>query len=226
MRKHHAASTTSLPPWVDIRRAASCYRPNVAATTWRRVGRLSFRRRIGLIAAGSVPFSAFVFVEAVQLSNDLVPAPFLARIAIGVVAAIALELLAVGGVALFYSGLLVSEDRATVRIGRTQLPSEKLDRFQLDVSLKRDVLAIRLGRHEGPVTRLWLRGPSGLLLDDDEVALLLTTLERSSIRPPRSIYDPNDRFTHTNFPGALTKDEAIDLVRHGGDAGYRLPLSG
>ena len=74
-------------------------------------------------------------------------------------------------------------------------------------------------------TAVWLRSRAGVLLTDEERQVLLRVLERSSVEPPRSAYDPAGRFTHTNFPGALTKAEALDLVQRMPEPGDPLPLS-
>ena len=44
-------------------------------------------------------------------------------------------------------------------------------------------------------------------------------LERSTIAQPTSSHDPSGRFARYNFPGTLSRDEAVALVR-------RIPLPG
>jgi hypothetical protein len=76
---------------------------------------------------------------------------------------------------------------------------------------KRSILLVlgTQGRLSGIVM---LRDHRNIPVDEEARAALLAVLHGSSITIPVSPDDPRGKLNHVNFPGSLTKDDAITLV--------------
>lgn len=194
-----------------------------------RIGRQSFIARM-LLAAGGSGASAGAVAGAAAPGLIRVLLPSVGPLAeIGLVIAFVILISAVGLAlaALLVPGLRATADGASIRVGRRTIDAGELSRatLQVDRALQpsRDLL---LHLHAPRVrAAVWLRSRGRVLLSDEEQQVLLRVLARSGVEPPRSAFDPAGRFTHANFPGALTKEEALDLVRNVGDAAAPLPIT-
>ncbi|MGT2424770.1 hypothetical protein [Amnibacterium kyonggiense] len=195
-----------------------------------RIGRQSFRARM-LLAAGGSGTSAGVIAAGTV--------PGLVRTALpgtGIGAVIALTvgftvLVGVAGVAvaaLLAPGLQASRDGLHVRVGRRVFKAEAMSSATLQIERAMTPSRELLLQLRAPKVRtaVWLRSRRRVLLSEEEQQVLSNVIAASSIRPPRSSFDPGGRFTHTNFPGALTKEEALELVDKLTDRDARLPITG
>jgi len=90
----------------------------------------------------------------------------------------------------------------------------------------RSRITLAIAEPHGLTAYFPLRRRDRVLLDERRRELIAEVIRRSAIDVPDSPYDPRRRFTRANFPGALTKDEAIELVRNVPTPGDALPLSG
>lgn len=197
---------------------------------WQRIGRASFRQRV-LLVSGAVGapltlyFLLYVGPTMTRLAFEDQPYPL--RVVLTLGAAVLLWAVVVGIAALFFPGLQATPDGERVRIGRRELPAAAIDRAWLQTERAtgpRQQLIVRLDAGRAR-TRLWLRAKQRVLLTEDERRLLVRVLEASSVQPPASPYDPDARFARYNFPGSLTKAEAIALVQEVPAPGERLPIT-
>lgn len=197
---------------------------------WVRVGRVSFRRRMAAAGAGAGLF-VVIYVSVFlgpRLGGLLVPA------APGWVAAVGGALLglalAAGALAIsaFRSrGFAVRADGSAARVRGQSIDAIAFDRASLLTERaygpRRNLL---LELHAGrSAARIWLRSGDRVLLAADEQDALVRLLELSSIAPPRSAFDPDGRFSRVEFPGSLTRADAVDVVRRIPKPGERLPVT-
>ena len=197
---------------------------------WVRVGRVSFRRRMAAAGAGAGLFLvvyASVFLGP-RLGGLLVPAApgWLAAIG-GALLGLVLAAVALGISAVRSRGFAVRADGSAARVRGRSVPASVFDRASLLTERafgpRRNLL---LELHAGrAVARIWLRSGDRVLLAPDEQDALVRLLERSSVAPPPSAFDPTGRFSRVEFPGSLTRADAVDVVRRIPKAGERLPLT-
>lgn len=143
--------------------------------------------------------------------------------AVGAVASFA----ALTATALLSPGMHVSADAAHIRIRGRVGGAADIDQASLltdRASGRREDLLVRLHADGRPI-RIWLRSGTRVLLSDAEREALARTLEQSSIAPPKSPYDPSGRFARYDFPGSLTREEAVRLVRDVPAPGDPLPVT-
>lgn len=122
----------------------------------------------------------------------------------------------------------VNFESSQLRLGRTILPMDEIDQAILGVGENRArtkrSLALELGHRKRPTTRFVLRTLNGDVADAELRRLLGEVLQRSAIVMPTTPEDPTGKFAHVNFPGHLTKEEALEVVSSPPDAGDRLPI--
>jgi len=116
--------------------------------------------------------------------------------------------------------------RGELRMGRRVLRFEQIERAVLTVMVTRRtrVLVLHFGAEKGGMARAVLRDRSGNPIEAHDAALLVAVLDRSNVRMPEAKEDPSGRFARYNFPGHVTKDEAIALVRNPPDKDDPLPI--
>lgn len=114
-----------------------------------------------------------------------------------------------------------------LRVGRRTIPFENISWATLDAAdtKRRRSLWLRFGDAGGLRTGMVLRTARGPAAEDSR-ARLAVVLERSSVRLPISKDDPEGKFARYNFPGSLTKQQAIDVVRNPPALGETLPILG
>lgn len=173
---------------------------------------------VGVLAGGVAP--GLVRTVLPSAGTGLVVTMAVVVVVVGIV-------LGVTVAALLVPGLRASRDGMQVRVGRRVFAAEAISSATLQVeramSPSRELLLqLRAPRVR---TAVWLRSRRRVLLSVEEQQVLKRVIAASSIHPPRSTFDPDGRFTHTNFPGALTKDEALDLVDRIADRDARLPIT-
>lgn len=61
-------------------------------------------------------------------------------------------------------------------------------------------------------------------MSERDAGMVRTVLERSSIEMPSSADDPTGRFARINFPGSLSRDDAVSLVSDPPEQGAKLPV--
>lgn len=197
---------------------------------WIRIGRVPFRRRMLFTGSGASLFLLLypALVLGPQLGGILLPdsAGWIdAVIGAGCGALLSCGALAVA--ALLSPGMHVSADGARIRIrGRVGAASDLHQASLLTDRAFGPRRNLLLQLHtEGRSARIWLRAGTRVLLSDEERTALAGALERSTIEPPRTSYDPSGRFARYNFPGSLTRDEAVRLVQRIPGPGEPLPIS-
>lgn len=77
---------------------------------------------------------------------------------------------------------------------------------------KSRTLTLRFGAEKGPRATVSLLTRKGARLSSDASDDLAEALRRSSIEMPVSKDDPSGRFARYNFPGRLTKADAVEVV--------------
>ncbi len=86
-------------------------------------------------------------------------------------------------------------------------------------------LTLWIGAVSGPKLPFVLTTGEKVVLDVRRRTLLAEVIRRSSIEYPTDPYDPKGKFTRFNFPGALTREEAMEVVLHPPGPGDPLPIS-
>lgn len=103
-----------------------------------------------------------------------------------------------------------------LRIRGRLLRFEEIDTAMIVIAqptAKHRSIAIRFGKDRGRKTAVTLRVDAELVLSEEERDRIIALLELTSIRMPRSPYDPTGKFARYNFPENLDREAAIDLVR-------------
>ncbi|MCW4384773.1 hypothetical protein OH146_03185 [Salinibacterium sp. SYSU T00001] len=115
-----------------------------------------------------------------------------------------------------YPQAVVSLEAGQIRVGKRTFSFEQVDAaflYSLGRGDKRQVnLVLTSGKRkflEFPI--VVRRGQSSL---PEEREVMAEVLRRSSIAMPKDPNDPTGRFAHYNFPGHITREEAIDVVLH------------
>lgn len=193
-----------------------------------RIGRQSFLRRMALSAGSGGTFGGILAGGSPGLVRALLPSVgFMSQIGIALAVVVVAAVVGMVIAARLVPGFWASADGASIRVGRHTLPSTSIERAVLRseraAGPRRDLILQLHAPHLR--TAVWLRSRNRILLTDQEQSVLLLVLEQSSIEPPHSAFDPTGRFTHINFPGALTKEEAFDVVHRMPGPGDPLPLS-
>ena len=110
----------------------------------------------------------------------------------------------------------INAGAALIRAGRRTVPYADVVTAQLVVgaSKKRRNLNLVLRGSRGPRIAILIRDVKGRTLTPQESALVTDLLTKSNIAMPQSTDDPSGRFARYNFPGHITKDDALNLVEH------------
>lgn len=86
-------------------------------------------------------------------------------------------------------------------------------------------LTLSIGPAAGLKVTFVLTAGDRVVLDVRRRTLLAEVIRRSKIDYPKDPYDPKGKFARYNFPGALTRDEALDIVLHPPAPGDPLPIA-
>jgi hypothetical protein len=133
--------------------------------------------------------------------------------------------LIVGGIAYLISSertqpLEVDAARSRLRLGRREWGFSEVTgaRVELAGGDGDDTLVLRLTTTGGESCGILVSTRTGTRIDDAQRDALLALVDGSRIAPPRSKDDPHGRFAHIEFPGHLTREDAMALVDGSGTA--------
>lgn len=112
------------------------------------------------------------------------------------------------------------------RSRRREAPIASIDHASLGVSVMRDsrTLILRFGTGRHMQASAILTVGAGEDMAADQRAVLAEALRHSTVAIPVSPDDPTGKFARYNFPGALSKENAIDVVEHPPAFGDPLPV--
>ncbi|WP_104081718.1 hypothetical protein [Cryobacterium sp. Y11] len=115
-----------------------------------------------------------------------------------------------------YPQAWVNFDTGEMRAGRRVVPLADITWARLDLfDRKRShtrMLTLRFGAEGGPRASVRLRGRTGQTPSAAVTGVLAQIVRRSSIAVPQTPNDPSGRFARFNFPGALGRDDALEVV--------------
>ena len=110
----------------------------------------------------------------------------------------------------------VNFDTGQLRAGRRTVPLADIGWARLDLFDQRRrrnrMLTLRFGAKGGPRASVRLRGRTGRTPSPAVTDVLAHIIRRSSIAVPQTPDDPNARFARYNFPGFLSRDDALEVV--------------
>ncbi|MDJ0350306.1 hypothetical protein [Cryobacterium sp. PH29-G1] len=110
----------------------------------------------------------------------------------------------------------VNFDTGQLRAGRRTVPLADIVWARLDLFDQRRrrnrMLTLRFGADGGPRASVRLRGRTGRTPAASVTDVLAHIVRRSSITVPQTPDDPSARFARYNFPGFLSRDDALDVV--------------
>jgi len=108
----------------------------------------------------------------------------------------------------------VNLESRLVCLRRRPVPFEEITRAHLGPygSVKKPVLVLTLGTAGRRVGMVMLRDHNDTPMSEAARGALLSVLNGSSVTRPISPDDPTEKFAKYNFPGQLTKSEALSLV--------------
>ena len=110
----------------------------------------------------------------------------------------------------------VNFDTAELRAGRRVIPLAGVVWARLDmVDRQRShtrMLTLRFGADGGPRASVRLRGRAGQIPSAAVTAVVAEIVRRSSIAVPQTPDDPSGRFARYNFPGSLSREDALEVV--------------
>lgn len=121
--------------------------------------------------------------------------------------------------------LLVNLHTREIKIRRKRVPFADVTRATVRMfgTGRRPSLGLALGTDSGLKGSVMLRDAGNRPLPEPARQLLLIVLRESTVSPPYASYDPKGRFAQHNFPGQLTKDDAIELVESNPEIGDPIP---
>jgi hypothetical protein len=128
---------------------------------------------------------------------------------------------------LIYPRAFLNPATSTLRAGRKQAQYRQITSANLVVSSSRKHRSLTLVLRTDNKLRgaVLLRDTHQNTLTPEVVRLVGDLLHQSNIAMPVSQDDPKGRFAHFNFPGYLTKEEALELVAHPPAPADALPAS-
>lgn len=192
---------------------------------WVRIGRRRWWSTwAGINTVGVVLFVVYGGMQATRLLWTVVPLP-LALVAAAVV--VAMVLLLITSIRnLRYPQPWVNLDTGELRARRRVVSLQDVDRatIPVDPELRRDVLILRLLAAHARV-EIIVRDRRGPALDRVSSDALVEALRRTSIAMPTSSNDPTGRFARFNFPGHISREDAIALAAEPPAVGAPLPAS-
>ena len=127
-----------------------------------------------------------------------------------------------------YRPAAVDLRRGLLRAGRRTVPLTTVTWAKVvvrDESSRSPAALLTFGAEGGPRVAVLVRDADGTVLPDDQRAVVASALSRTSITVPRSSADPTGRFARYNFPGRVTKEDAIALVERPTERDDLLPES-
>ena len=116
-----------------------------------------------------------------------------------------------------YGAARVDLRRGLLRAGRRTVPLTDVTWAKVvlrDPAGRTPVAVLTFGAEGGPRVAVPVRDVRGAVASEEQRAVVAAALTRTSITVPRSAADPTGRFTRYNFPGRVSKDDAIALVEH------------
>jgi hypothetical protein len=116
-------------------------------------------------------------------------------------------------------------DTSEVRMGPRTIPMREIRWARLlvleskksrSITLQFGPGTLRIGAEQGSPWRptYVVRTVSGQTPPPERARLIAEVLRRSSIELPETPDDPTGKFTWFNFPGSITREQAIDVVLH------------
>ncbi|TFD54056.1 hypothetical protein E3T55_05090 [Cryobacterium frigoriphilum] len=108
----------------------------------------------------------------------------------------------------FDTGELRAGHRAAPLVNITWARLDMLDRQRSHTRM----LTLRFGAENGPRASVRLRSRRGQTLSAAVTAVVSEIVRRSSIAVPQSRDDPTGSFARYNFPGSLSRNDALDVV--------------
>jgi hypothetical protein len=195
---------------------------------WLPLDPTTFRQRLPIALALATPFWVLLLGWSLQISLALFEGfPILLRILILLVAAFGIGSAALLVAAWLHPAPSVNFGRGTIRVRRRELAFADIDTATVALAAARVPAPLQLafGRQKGLMAHVILRSPKDERLAQEYVDRLLRVLGDSSIVLPADPYDPQHKFARYNFPGALDKDAAIELVGNVPAAGAPQPFS-
>lgn len=127
-----------------------------------------------------------------------------------------------------YRPAAVDLRRGLLRAGRRTVPLTTVTWAKVvvrDESSRSPAALLTFGADGGPRVAVLVRDTDGTVLPDDQRAVVASALSRTAITVPRSSADPTGRFARYNFPGRVTKEDAIALVERPAERDDLLPES-
>ena len=110
----------------------------------------------------------------------------------------------------------VNFNTGQLRAGRRVVPLTDITWARLDLFDQRRrhnrMLRLRFGAEGGPRASVRLRGRLGQIPTAAVTDVLAQIMRRSSIAVPQSSDDPTGRFARYNFPGFLSREDALEVV--------------
>ena len=117
-------------------------------------------------------------------------------------------------------------DRQLIRSGERELPFDEIDTARIDAeSLRLNKLQLIFGKKDEFEFGVDLRKGAEIVVSERTKELLAVVLAASSIEIPTDRYDPKGKFARSGSPFNITRDEAIELVRHPPLKGEPLPIT-
>jgi hypothetical protein len=124
-----------------------------------------------------------------------------------------------------YPPAFVNPATTTLRAGRKRAQYAEISgaKVLVSASKKRRSVTLVLLSEQKLRAAVVLRDARQNMIDLAEVALVQDLVRQSSIAMPVSPDDPKGRFARYNFPGYLTKEDALEIVAHPPAAADPLP---
>jgi len=121
----------------------------------------------------------------------------------------------------------VNLDTDELRAGRHTVALSRVDRASIPVepATKNGVLVLRLVAAPEARVEIILRDRRGATLDQTSTAVLAEAVRRTSVAMPTASYDPTGRFARYNFPGRISREDAVALVERPPGPGAPLPAA-
>lgn len=115
-----------------------------------------------------------------------------------------------------YPQAWVNFDTGQFRAGRRIVPLADITWARLEVldraRAHNRMLTLRFGAEGGPRASVRLRGRKGRTPSGAVIDIVAAIVRRSNIAVPQTSDDPSGRFARYNFPGSLSREDALDVV--------------
>jgi hypothetical protein len=183
---------------------------------WVPLSRATVRQRLAVATVGIVPVLLLANVS-VQTVLALRPELSGAGLVIALVGSAVLWCAIFVGLVLVFRPLPTANfAKREIRIRGRKLPFDEITVCLGEVVTAtrsgRSVVALRFGRQQGLRASVILYAGTSPTLDVVARERLADVLRASNIQMPTSKYDPTGAFAHYNFPGYLTRDEAVEMA--------------